>query len=204
MGKNNGKMKFYTSNYKNSKKKKKDKKDKSRKLNLKTVHMSLDKKDIKAAYKIVTAPVDVPKKFVSIRDDCNHAGDIMTVETYKSMVPNYSVYTPMLDPVIERFGEDSVAICSGCFDVLVNYDAITSDDIKAAMTVLYVSANKVLSMRRLKKNDQEDLVKLKNRLSDWVEVMAAMDQIDAAAPKSENKSQSQVNLNDVGNTPFTI
>lgn len=172
---------------------------------LKIVHMSLDKKDIRDARKVVTAPVDVPKKFLSIRKKCNHAGDLLTPAQYRTMTLNYAVYTPMLDAVCEKFGEDNVQVCAGCYDVLVNYDAITSEDIRDALTTLYVSANKVVSLKRMKGDEIEDINKLKNELTDWNDVIELMDKIDEAMADAEKPERSTgTRLNDIGNSPVVM
>lgn len=184
-------------------KKKDNKKSSSNIPGLKIVHLSVGKKDAKEARKIVMTPVEVPKKFTHIRNDCNHAGSLITPAQFRALTPNYGVYTPMLDLVCGKYGEDNVRICEVCYDVLVNYKQVTGNDVMDAIATLYVGANKVVSMRRMKDDEIKDISKLKNELDDWGEIVDLIEKIDEAVSDQTDRPNggSGTRLNDVGNMP---
>lgn len=161
-------------NTKSKKDKKKSKKSYYEKPKFKTVKPSLEKKEVKENKKILLAPIDIPKTFRQNRTKCNHAGDLITVEEFKAMTPNYGAYTPMLDTMIAVFGEENLAICRSCYDVVVRGDMINNDRISEALAVLYGAANAVVSRKRMKNDEIKDLNKLKSDLQDWHGVMDAV------------------------------
>ena len=205
---------FYNSRRQNdSRKKDKDKKDKKRdkdvqlaNIRLKSVHMSLDKDDIKDAAKVIRTPVEVPKKFTNVREKCNHAGDTITPAEYRAMTPSYAVYTPMLDPLCNWFGEDAVAVCEGCYDVLVDFTKVKASDVEGAICILYAAANKAISMKRMKKDALKASIKMKEGLLDWEEIVHIVSKIDEAVGESAAASRAAKgpNLNDVGNSPIVM
>lgn len=161
-------------NTKSKKDKKKSKKGYYEKPKFKTVKPSLEKKEVKENKKILLAPIDIPKTFRQNRTKCNHAGDLITVAEFKAMTPNYGAYTPMLDIMIEVFGEDNLAVCRSCYDVLVRGELITNDRISEALAILYGAANMVVSHKRMKNDEIKDLNKMKSDLQDWHGVMEAI------------------------------
>ena len=133
---------FYSKSDKKSKKKgKKVKGYEAPKL--KTVKPTLDKADAKKSKKILLAPVEIPKEFIKNRTKCNHAGNMISVAEFKAMTPTYAAYTPMLDTIVELFGEENCSICKSCFDVLVGKDQISVSDVLGSINTLSAAANMV-------------------------------------------------------------
>ena len=163
--KKSGKGKYYESIY--SKRKKKDNKKKKNsyygKPAFKTVKPSLSKKEAKESKKILLAPVDIPKDFMKNRAKCNHAGDLISVADFKAMTPNYGAFTPMLDQMIKTFGEENLAICKGCYDVVVKASLMSTEKMEDAIATLYAAANTILSRKRMKNSKNiEKISKIKN------------------------------------------
>ena len=69
------------------------------------------------------------------------------------------VYTPHLSRAIELYGEDHVRICRRCYDVVVDYDVVNADDIRKALTAIYVAVNLVKANLRFDKNEVKHLTK---------------------------------------------
>lgn len=164
MGKKNKKNKNHFSAWDNLRSPKKDKKSKKSDDGIKA---TLGKKDAKANRKIIMAPVEVPASFSKSRRECNHAGDTLTAAEFRNMTPAYSAYTPLLDEACGRYGEDHVHVCKACFDVLVDRDQITLDQIKGAMTTLYLASNMVVANVRMKDDEVEDLNKAKDKMMNF-------------------------------------
>ena len=164
MGKKNKKNKNHFSAWDNLRSPKKDKKNKKSDDGIKA---TLGKKDAKANRKIIMAPVEVPASFSKSRRECNHAGDTLSAAEFRNMTPAYSAYTPLLDEACGRYGEDHVHVCKACFDVLVDRDQITLDQIKGAMTTLYLASNMVVANVRMKDDEVEDLNKAKDKMMNF-------------------------------------
>lgn len=164
MGKKNKKNKNHFSAWDNLRSPKKDKKNKKSDDGIKA---TLGKKDAKANRKIIMAPVEVPASFSKSRRECNHAGDTLSAAEFRNMTPAYSAYTPLLDEACGRFGEDHVHVCKACFDVLVDRDQINIDQIKGAMTTLYLASNMVVANVRMKDDEVEDLNKAKDKMMNF-------------------------------------
>ena len=164
MGKKNKKNKNHFSAWDNLRSPKKDKKNKKSDDGIKA---TLGKKDAKANRKIIMAPVEVPASFSKSRRECNHAGDTQSAAEFRNMTPAYSAYTPLLDEACGRFGEDHVHVCKACFDVLVDRDQINIDQIKGAMTTLYLASNMVVANVRMKDDEVEDLNKAKDKMMNF-------------------------------------
>ena len=164
MGKKNKKNKNHFSAWDNLRSPKKDKKSKKSDDGIKA---TLGKKDAKANRKIIMAPVEVPASFSKSRRECNHAGDTLSAAEFRNMTPAYSAYTPLLDEACGRFGEDHVHVCKACFDVLVDRDQINIDQIKGAMTTLYLASNMVVANVRMKDDEVEDLNKAKDKMMNF-------------------------------------
>ena len=176
MGKKHKKS-YYSDFYRGGKDSKKSKKNKKAKKlydepKLKTVSPSLSKKEAKENRKIVLRPVDVDKEFIKNRRKCNHAGKLISVAEYKSMTPNWAAYTPMLDAIVKHYGEDNVMICKACFDVIVDTNLITADDIAEAQAVLYAANNAVVSHTRMKSDEIKSFAKQREDLDSWSETKA--------------------------------
>ena len=199
MGKKKGFV-YYNSKAKD-KKKKKNKKKEYDIPKFKMVQPSLGRKDAKIAKKIVLAPVDVPKAFLKVRRKCNHAGKLITVAEFKEMTPAYAAYTPMLDSMIMKYGEENVMVCKSCYDVIVEQSKIDAGDVDDAIMSLYAAANKVVSMHRMKDDEVEAIAKIKEGLTEWAEVSDLIYKIDAeqAARAAATESRNSANLNNVGN-----
>ena len=165
MGKKNKKNKNHFSAWDNLRNP--SKKDKKSKKSDDGIKATLGKKDAKANRKIIMAPVEVPSSFSKSRRECNHAGDTLTAAEFRNMTPAYSAYTPLLDEACGRYGEDHVHVCKACFDVLVDRDQITLDQIKGAMTTLYLASNMVVANVRMKDDEVEDLNKAKDKMMNF-------------------------------------
>lgn len=179
--KKSGKGKYYESIY--SKRKKKDNKKKKNsyygKPAFKTVKPSLSKKEAKESKKILLAPVDIPKDFMKNRAKCNHAGDLISVADFKAMTPNYGAFTPMLDQMIKTFGEENLAICKGCYDVVVKASLMSTEKMEDAIATLYAAANTILSRKRMKNSKNiEKISKIKNDLADWNDLVDRMGKLE--------------------------
>lgn len=179
--KKSGKGKYYESIY--SKRKKKDNKKKKSsyygKPAFKTVKPSLSKKEAKESKKILLAPVDIPKDFMKNRAKCNHAGDLISVAEFKAMTPNYGAFTPMLDQMIKTYGEDNLAICKGCYDVVVKASLMSTEKMEDAIATLYAAANTILSRKRMKNTKNiEKISKIKNDLADWNDLVDRMGKLE--------------------------
>ena len=158
-----------------SKKKKKSKYDQPK---LKTLSSSLDKKERKECYSILNIPIEVPKKFTKIRNKCNHVNRVITVAEYKAITPFYAVFTPMLDAMVAKYGEENIRVCSSCFDVLVSPNLVKGEDLRNAVSSLYSAANTLMITTRVKKGEIRDLNELKSSLSDWNEVIAQISELE--------------------------
>lgn len=158
-----------------SKKKKKSKYDQPK---LKTLSSSLDKKERKECYSILNIPIEVPKKFTKIRNKCNHVNRMITVAEYKAITPFYAVFTPMLDAMVAKYGEENIRVCSSCFDVLVSPNLVKGEDLRNAVSSLYSAANTLMITTRVKKGEIRDLNELKSSLSDWNEVIVQISELE--------------------------
>lgn len=166
--------------YESKKNKKKGKKKDSAygEPKLKSVKLSLDKKDVKENKKILLEPVEVPKGFMKNRNRCNHAGPIISVAEFKNMTPTYAAFTPMLDTMVSVFGEDNVAVCKSCYDVLADVSKISTGDIQHAIAVLYAAANAVVSHKRMKNDEIKEIAKVKESLGDWNAIIDLFEKLE--------------------------
>lgn len=211
--KKSGKGKYYESIY--SKRKKKDNKKKKNsyygKPTFKTVKPSLSKKEAKESKKILLAPVDIPKDFMKNRAKCNHAGDVISVAEFKAMTPNYGAFTPMLDQMIKTYGEENLAICKGCYDVVVKASLMSTEAMEDAIATLYAAANTILSRKRMKNSKNiEKISKIKNDLADWNDLVDRMGKLeddnrleDAADVSADTISPEELSKLSRSDTAFT-
>lgn len=198
-----GKAYKYFGNKKDDKKKKKKKGKDHDRPTIKSVRSTLDKKDAKTARKIVLAPIDVPKDFIKVRNKCNHAGKLITPAEFRDMTAAYAAYTPMLDAICNKYGEERVHVCRDCYDVLVDRDLVTPQDVDDAVLTLYVAANKAVSLKRMKDDEVKAISKLKNEMVDWNDVADIIEKVDedyaARGGNTASPSGKKINLNEVGN-----
>lgn len=216
--KKNKNKKYYEYEFgaKKDKKSKKSKKSAYGEPELKRVKPSLDKKEAKESKKILQQPVEVPKEFKKNRFKCNHAGTVITAAEFKAMTPTYAAYTPMLDTMIEVFGEENVGVCKSCYDVLVGTDCIRTADIDKAVAILYAAANTVVSHKRFKTDEIKEIAKVKDSLADWSGIAEQFNKLEekgAFAGASESKASGSkeltsaelANLNKMSSgTPFSV
>lgn len=191
------KLKYYNGS---KKKKKSGKKNSSayKRPKYKDIKSTLSKKEAKENKKIVLSPVDVPKEFRKNRLKCNHAGDLVGVDKYKAMTPNYAAYTPFLDQTVAKFGEDHVHICQSCYDVIVDRTCVDSEDVIDAMTTLYAAVNVAVANRRMKDDEVKELSKLKERLDDFrpvVEILSKLEEDERDRSSDSGRSGSNLNSN---------
>lgn len=218
--KNKKKNHYYGDNYtfgkKGKKSGKKGKKSVYKEPELKSVKPSLEKKEAKQNKKLLLEPVNVPEKFMKNRAHCNHAADIISVAKFKSMTPTHAAFTPMVDPMVEAFGEDNVAICKSCYDVLVDCSNITTSDLQRAVCMLYAAANAVVSHKRMKSDEIKEIAKVKESLGDWNAIIALYSKLeeDGSFRISSDASDTSKELSDAeiakmnrmggGNAPFSV
>lgn len=205
--KKKGKKKSYYYDYqfgskggkkKGSGKGKKSKKSYYAEPKLKSVKPTLTKKDAKKNRKMLLAPVEIPEAFLKSRKSCNHVGDVISVSKFKEMTPTYAAFTPMLDAMVNVFGEENVAVCAQCYDVLVNASALTEEDFDRAIAVLYACANTAVSYNRMKSDEIKDVAKLRMNLTNWNKIkerfLAAKDAIVVADTKDSSGKLSDEDL----------
>lgn len=148
----------------------------------KKIKLSITDKEIIANRKIIHAPVEVPKGFIKVRQRCNHIlkGEdaYMTVEKYKATTPAYGAYTPMLDTMVDTFGEENVHVCPYCFEVLLNPEVIDIDTCNNAVAVMYAMAADLVNSKSKKKKDEiEEINKLKDRLAVWKNLIGKYEKV---------------------------
>lgn len=174
---------------------------------LRDVHGTLDKSEIKECRETVLSPVKVPKAFKQSRIKCNHGGSVISVAEFKRMTPSYAAYTPMLDFLVNKYGEDSTSVCKSCYDVLVSPSKVTVSDVEDAIGTLYAAVNVAVSTYRMKKKEVKEMNSLKDSLQNFNSVRDVLIKIDESlnAPPTGNASgTSAANLNQVGNARFTV
>ena len=147
-------------------KKRKEKKKKHREnrydggtYELTKIRPTLDGKDAEKQRELLVAPPIVDKAFRKRQGKCNHSSGTISVAEYRKMTAWPDVYTPHLSRAIELYGEDHVRICRRCYDVVVDYDVVNADDIRKALTAIYVAVNLVKANLRFDKNEVKHLTK---------------------------------------------
>ena len=171
--------KYMSFDFKSKDSQKKKKKSKYDEPKVKTLNSTLDKSDRKDMEKMILTPIEVPKKFTKIRNRCNHVGSVMSVADFKRITPMYSVYTPMLDAMIQQYGEENLTVCASCFEVKVAPKMIQVKNLKSAITDLYAAATFVQSTLR-KKDEIEELSKMKKDLGDWNGVINTVSEMESS------------------------
>lgn len=193
--------KEYDSSKKKSKKSGKGKNDDYyNKPAMKHVSPSLDKKDIRENYKIITTPIKIPEDLTKNRARCNHAGEVMSVKAFKELTPSYGAYTPMLDTACRLFGEENLVVCSSCYEVLMKPSMVDSANVEEAIALLHMAANMVQSRLRMKKDEIRKISKLRDALSDWNRIMHYLEKIESngnAVEGSAIPADKMSKLNDV-------
>lgn len=184
--KRKGKKSYYSYEAEPKKSEKKNKgkaiRAKESKPKYKKIKLSITDKDIGTSQKIIHAPLEVPKDFTKIRQRCNHIlkgkDDYLTVGEYMLTTPAYGAYTPMLDTIAGTFGEQNVHVCPYCFEVLVDPDVIDVDTCENAVAVLYAMANTLVNNKDRKKKDEiEEINKIKDRLGIWRNLVGKYEKI---------------------------
>lgn len=187
---------------KSGKKGKKGKRSVYEKPKFKTVKPTLSKKDAKTNKKVVLSPVEVPKEFRKNRLKCNHAARMITPEQYRAMTSTYAAYTPALERVVEKFGEEHVHVCKDCYDVLVDRNLVTSEDVYDAMTLLYVACNVAVANKRMKDDEVKAISKLKEVLDDFRPVLDILEKIEEEGSEAATAVDDTASLNSNRNTVF--
>lgn len=191
--KKNKKKSYYDYAYGGKKKdKNKKKKNKSKgyyeEPQLKSVKPSLDKSEIKEQKKILVKPIKIPEQFTENRAKCNHADGLLTVAEFRAMTPNYGAFTPMLDTIVNVFGEENVAVCKMCYDVVVDPSTLDTGDLIKCISTMYAAANVVVSRKRMKKDEIKEIAKIKNKLADWNEIIERLAKLEASGALDVTKT----------------
>lgn len=172
---------------------------------LKNMKSTLSKAEVKANRHTIEKPVKVPKDFMERRQKCNHAAGLLTVQEFKSMTTGWAAYTPAVDRMVAKYGEDNVRICRDCFDVLVSRDMVTTKDVEEALTTLYAACNVAVANRRMKKSEVKKIAELKEVIEDYQPVVKVLSRIAAdeaeAATSGSNVNQNR-NVNMTSGAPF--
>ena len=184
---------LYYESYNRPSKKEKDKKKSKKNKNpyekpeFKTRKISLKRDNIKKAKKIVSTKPKVDKDLYDIQENCNHAGELITVPEYKQICLTPSVYTPNLDVIYDAFG-DKALICKSCYQVVVSPEAVDLRELKKATSKLYAAAMAVLPHNKYKNKEIRRINNMANDLSDWNEIINQFE-------KMSNKGVFKVNIN---------
>lgn len=162
----------------------------------KKIKLSITDKEINVSRKIIHAPVEVPKSFIKVRQRCNHIlkGEdaYLTVERYKATAPAYGAYTPMLDTMVDTFGEENVHVCPYCFEVLLNPDVIDIDTCNNAVAVMYAMAVDLVNSKSKKKKDEiEEINKLKDRLLVWKNLIGKYEKVMEKRAATETTASAE-------------
>ena len=197
--KKNKKSKYFSEYTLSGKKGKGNKKDlKKATKKLKTVQPTLSKKDGKAMKKFVTRPVKVEKEFLKQRGKCNHADGVMSVQEFLDMSPTASAYTPMLNRLIDVFGEEHVHICARCFEAVVDRDEISTTSVNEALAVLYAACGVVTANVRMKDDEVKDVNKLKGLLEEFAPVVEFMGELEEKGSRNASATAADADLNAAG------
>lgn len=181
--KKNKNKKWYSHEYnyaqkKAKKNKKKMKNDGYKKPEFKTRNESLGKKDIRAAHKIVTATPEVSKKLMDIQQNCNHAGNLITIQEYKDRSLTPSAYTPKMEAIAEVFGKNAL-ICESCYQVVVDPAGIDPAKLREALAYLHGAATAVLPRKKFKDKEIRKINDLADDLSKWNEIISLFEKMSA-------------------------
>ena len=196
--------KYFGSALDNSKKSKKGKKSKGSKTvgykepKLTNIQPTLDKGGAKECRKIIQSPVDIPKEFQKNRRKCNHAAGTMSVAEFKAITPNYAAYTPALEQMVAKYGEENVRICRRCYDAVVARDAVDQEKVIDAMTTLYAACNVAVSNKRMKKDEVQKFAKLKESTEDFrlvVDILQKIKEAEAVASATKDGMMAGMNIN---------
>ena len=179
---------------KKGKSNKKSMKKASRKF--KTLQPTLSKKDGKANRKLICKPVKIDKDFLKSRAKCNHADGTLDIQEFKAMSPTATAYTPMVETLIEVFGEEHVQICARCFEAMVDRDQVTTDTVTEALAVLYAACGIVVANVRMKNDEVKEINKLKETLADFQPVLEFMAELEKKGSRNASASDdSDLNSN---------
>ena len=192
--------------------KKKDKKDKKSYYPdpvTKTMKATLSGKAAKESRDIVQSPVKIPKKFTKNQAKCNHYAEPLTVAEYKELTPNWASYTPMLESMVNTFGESHVHVCRKCFDVVVDRDCVNAEAVDKALTTLYAAVGVAVANKKMKKDEVREVNRLKLKLRDFTIVGKLLRKIAKALTGTNSNATAKTagdlteeELNRVGNEAF--
>ena len=195
MGKKHKKDKWNVwSNYYSSGKKSKKGKSNKEAMNevrrgFKGIKPTVDKTEGKKAIKATTKVPEVDKKFKETREKCNHADGRMTVAEFEGMSMTPEVFTPALKVMTNTFGAENLSICKRCAEVLVaDRNAITPDDVRAAIAHLYGAIGIIVSHRKLNRSEVREMNKLANKLLDFLPEAETLAKIQAKYADEEGTS----------------
>ena len=166
----------------------------------KTVQPSLSKKESKAMRKEMEKPFVVDKDYLRLRYKCNHADGNLSVADYRAKYPGKAdAYTPMLQSMVDLFGEENVRVCAHCFEAVVNRNMVSLEDVKTAITTLYAAAGVVVANVRMKKDEIKEVNKSKDSLAKLQPIVDFMTEFEEKG-SSNPKASDNVDLNSVGMT----
>lgn len=169
----------YASNKKKDKreKKKDKKKNKESSDNSVVVYKSpklirpaptLTDKDVRKVHEAAKKTPEVPSEIKEQREKCNHATktDPYTVKEYKEKYP-YSAYTntPYLSEYVAAFGEENVAICSNCLEVLPHESLVTPDEVAKGLLRAMAAIDHLTASTRMTKSEIAKMKKMKLKLA---------------------------------------
>lgn len=188
----------YKYTQKKDKKSKKLKKEAYKKPKYETVKESLGKKEIKTADKIVSAKPEVNKKLIELQKSCNHAGNLISVQEYKERSLTPLVYTPMLEAMLETFG-DKTLICESCYQVVASPENIDPKKLRESVAYLYAAAMAVLPRKKLKSKEIKKINDLADDLNKWTDIIATFEKManKGAFKRSQDDGSAVSTLNDV-------
>lgn len=204
MSKKKKKNKYFESynlSGKKGKKGKGNKKDLKKSMKkTKTVHPTLTKKDGRVMRKELEKPLKVDKDFTKNRTRCNHADGTLSAQEYRSKYPGKAeAYTPMLQTMIDLYGEENIRICDRCYEVMVNRDQVSADDVKAAIATIYAGAGIAVANVRMKKDEVKAINKSKKLLDEFGVIIDDLEELEEKGSRNAGAGDAE-NLNDVGMT----
>lgn len=189
----------YDSGGKKGKKKDKDKKRNKYAKKIRTMNpeISIDKSDRNKMKKLAERPIEVPEENQKIRNACNHQTKILTVDQFDELGYCRNI-VPMLDAMISVFGKNNIGICSACYDIVVLNNAMSLDDARKALCVLYGVANYVVMNRDVKRGEIKGIAQTKNGLmDDWLNIVNMYREVitEDTAPRDADESDDDARLN---------
>ena len=115
------------------------------------VKPTLSDKDVKQSERIVEQIPKINKELLKNREECNHCQDVMSVAEFREK-PN-SYVTPLLDQYVEVFGEQNVALCKGCYEVLAKDSQIDLTKTNNAFILIMAAIDHLTANMRMDKKE---------------------------------------------------